>query len=309
MNRIEIIIFSILALITSNEFLNYSSSIGFLASIYQLLVGFTFFVLNATLGSLWLQKGKITRFAIKSFIPFLLAYFLCVILHTAYWLSLSENASFQLWYTLRPFPHKESMMLVALYCFGLLYGGIKNNKKVLKITLISLLGVISLVIILYVQALNKNLPKINEVEFIEDRYTSIEELLNLPQFANRTVYVDLWYSSCSPCIEQFKSHLPELKSRLDPNKVSFLYLARETSHLDSKQRWIEAISKYQLKGWHYYFSKGDEQMIWDEIRTNIKIELYGYPHYLIARNGKIISYNAPKPSEIEKVLKALSSIN
>ena len=298
MKKIELIVFIGLGLAISSGFLLFNSSIAFLASFYQLTTGFTFFMLNLTLGVTWLQRKETGTFLLRSALPFLLAYSVCVVLYTFYWVSLSKDAVFQLEYILRSFPHKESLLLIGLYFLGLFYGYFRRNRKALKLTF-ALLVTLLLLVTLYLQPFKSSLPEINGVQFIDDHYTSITELINLPQFKNKTVYIDLWYSSCAPCIKQFKNHLPILKNKLDSNQVSYLYLGRETSHLNSKQRWINAISKYQLKGWHYYFPKNDEPVIWNEIRKNTKLKLTGYPHYLIASKGKIISYNAPKPSELD----------
>ena len=138
-------------------------------------------------------------------------------------------------------------------------------------------------------------------------FGSIQELVDLPQFRDKTVYIDLWFSSCAPCIKQFKDHLPKAKERLASSEVVYLYLARETGHPDSVSRWKNAIAEYNLKGWHYYFPKANERIIWDQIRANSDVRIEGYPHYLVAKNGEIISYNAPKPSEIEELLEIITT--
>ncbi|MGB0524222.1 MAG: TlpA family protein disulfide reductase [Flammeovirgaceae bacterium] len=305
MKKNEIVVLSILGLLLSAVFPLSDSFIGFFASIYQLIAGFIFFVVNATLGILWLQQKK-RSFVTKSILPFVLSYSVCVILYTFYWVSWSDGDTFQFAYTLRSYPHQESLLLLSLYFAGLLYGYLRRNRKALKVTVGTLLvGALSFVLF-YLQPFTTTSAQIDGVQFIDGNYNSIEALIRQDQFKNKTVYIDLWFSSCSPCIDQFKHHLPKLKKELAAHEISYLYLARETSHLDSKQRWIKAIAKYNLKGWHYYFPKADERIIWDEIRNNVKLEYEGYPHYLIAKNGKVISYNAPRPNDSDLVLKLLN---
>ena len=70
-----------------------------------------------------------------------------------------------------------------------------------------------------------------------------------------------------------------------------------------------AVEKYDLKGWHYYFSKDKEPLLWEEITQNLpKDHMSGYPHYIIAKNGEIISFDAPKPESPEDLIKLLSQM-
>lgn len=137
-----------------------------------------------------------------------------------------------------------------------------------------------------------------KIRFVEGNYASLEDLLQQPQFKGKRVYVDLWYTSCTPCIRQF-GYIPALKRQLGGQDVVFLYLARETSHQNSKQRWKNMIRKFQLQGYHFYMTKQFEENIWQEILANQdERERAAYPHYLVINEaGKVTSYHALKPSE------------
>mgnify|MGYP005992743971 CR=1 FL=1 len=152
--------------------------------------------------------------------------------------------------------------------------------------------------------------KIDGVSFIDKKYNSIEEIIALPQFKNKIVYIDRWYSSCSPCISDFKNYVPNLKKEMATSNIDieYLYLGKETSIPISKQLWINSIKKYNLKGWHYYFSKEDHNIIFKTLNENLirkNKPINGYPHYLIAINGKIVDYDAPTPDKIEEIKKLI----
>ena len=145
----------------------------------------------------------------------------------------------------------------------------------------------------------------NDIRFIDHNTESLEQLLELPQFKGKIVYLDLWFSSCGPCIAQFKK-LPEVKKSLENSEVVFLYLARQTSHPNHRQLWKNAIKKYNLKGWHVYMNVQLEANIWEEI-GKYSNKVWSYPHYLlIDKNNVIVSFNAPRPSEKEKLLLELA---
>jgi len=300
MKRIEIIALSAIALFIASGSILSGSYIAFFASFFQLSAGGTFFALNAILGIAWIQNRQTKSFIKKSAIPFMLAYIISVILNTLYWVSLSKTAEFKAEYLIDPWPHKESLLLISLYFLGLFYGYLRGNKRAITITISSITGIALVLTVFYFKPFKKSMPEIEGVHLIDKQYSSISELVSLPQFSDKTVYVDMWHTQCGPCIAQFKNHLPQLKRKLDSDKVSYLYLARETSpKIDSRRRWIQMLEKYHLTGWHYYIAKDYEAMFWKEIHENIELQLPGYPHYLIARDGRIISYDAPKPSEMD----------
>jgi thiol-disulfide isomerase/thioredoxin len=136
----------------------------------------------------------------------------------------------------------------------------------------------------------------DKIRFVEKDYATFEDLMQDRRFADKVVYVDLWYSSCSPCIEEF-SKLPALKNELAKDNVEYLYLARETSHQNSAQRWKNAIKKYNLEGSHVYMSKELEKNVWELIGKNMPDSsmLEAYPHYMIIDKAKIVSFSADRP--------------
>ena len=119
----------------------------------------------------------------------------------------------------------------------------------------------------------------------------MDQLISLPEFKGKKIWVDLWYSSCSPCIEDFQKYSNERK-KLEENGWIVLFLGRETSHPDSYSRWLNAIEKYDLRGVHYYMSKPFESQIQQQIQKKIN-ERLGYPHYLVVSiQGEVVNWDA-----------------
>ena len=147
-----------------------------------------------------------------------------------------------------------------------------------------------------------------QIRFIEQNISTLEELLSLPQFKNKVVYVDLWFSSCSPCIEEFKV-LPAVKNQLNGEQVVYLYLASRTSPPNHEQLWKNAIKKYSLGGWHVYMNEKLRKNVWEIIHKNSDKKTQSYPHYLlINKESKIVSFNTVRPSEKEKLVREIRNL-
>ena len=149
----------------------------------------------------------------------------------------------------------------------------------------------------------------NEIKFVEAEFSSLDELLAQPQFEDKVVYIDLWFSNCKPCIKEMP-HMAELKKKLAGQEIEYLYIARETSNPDSRQRWINAIQKYDLKGWHAYMVSDMQDKIWEPILENQpQKKSPAYPRYLIVdRSGKVVNYDASNPSYKEVALSEVKAI-
>lgn len=144
------------------------------------------------------------------------------------------------------------------------------------------------------------------------RFSTIDDIVKLPEFKNKVVYVDLWGTRCAPCIEQFK-YLPELKERYKDQPVVFLYLKSPYGFDDSKE-WKDMIVKYNLEGINIAMSLkfyGDN--FWVKYGKEYTEERsYGIPTYLIInKKGEIVNYDAPRPGKknelyelIDKEIKA-----
>lgn len=124
--------------------------------------------------------------------------------------------------------------------------------------------------------------------------------ITLADLRGKVVIMDFWYENCVPCISLFSSLTP-LKEQLSHRKdLVFLNVS-----IDSKDRWLSAIQRLQLKGYNVYTQDlKDTHSIISNYRVN------GYPALCILdKNGNF--FNASPPvgnmpallSQIEKALK------
>ena len=284
---------------------NSSSLLFTLANSFTLLSGFFFLYVNTTKHLNLIKERRWAKFFLYNILIFLICYFVSVILYTIYLTSLGES-SFQLKYIfMTSYPYRSNIELITLYALGFIIGQIRR-KHLYKILKTGIAIILICVTSIFAYERFSEAKHIDGVEVIEGKFSSVEEIISLPQFQNKLVYVDLWHSSCSPCIEQMQHHLPTFKQAMkDANlEIEYLYLGKETSGPMSEQRWWNVIEKYNLKGWHYYMEKTEEKQFWKTIVPVLEEKgkrSYGYPQYLIAQSGKLIEYDAPYPEFLEEI--------
>jgi thiol-disulfide isomerase/thioredoxin len=142
----------------------------------------------------------------------------------------------------------------------------------------------------------------SSIRFIDERYNSLEDLLQAEPFRDKVLYVDFWFSTCGPCRREFKV-LPRVKDYLkDQEKVEYLYISHRTRHPNADQLWKNAIREYNLTGWHYMMDRSIEKEFWKEMNAMDSTVRMGFPHYLIIDNTSgYRNYDAPKPSEFQSL--------
>ena len=140
------------------------------------------------------------------------------------------------------------------------------------------------------------------------RFNTIEDVLALPHFQDKLVYVDLWGTRCGPCIQEFPN-MAALKQRYHDKPVVFLYLKSPYGFDDSKE-WKEMIYRYNLEGIHVAMSiRFYSDNFWQRYKEKYTEERsYGIPTYMIIdRKGKIIDFDAPRPGKGQKLFEVLDA--
>jgi thiol-disulfide isomerase/thioredoxin len=142
---------------------------------------------------------------------------------------------------------------------------------------------------------------------VNKQFKSIRDLLALEYFKNKTVYIDLWATTCAPCIREFPASNALIK-KYEGKDVAFLYICYNFNLPESKERvrlqWKELIEKNKLSGFHAYtYVMPPDSIIHEPITFEFmqqksgKAIAYGVPTHFIAKNGKILVEYAPIPSD------------
>ena len=116
--------------------------------------------------------------------------------------------------------------------------------------------------------------------------------------AGKVVYVDFWAPWCGPCMAEMPFSL-ELQRHYQDQNVVFVFLCGQCPN----DQWRRTVLAEKLTGIHY---KPTSEQI-NELYTQFGIE--GIPHYmLVDRNGKIVSHNAPRPSEKDRIVEEIDKL-
>ena len=128
----------------------------------------------------------------------------------------------------------------------------------------------------------------NEVRILTN-YKEIKTLEQLLiQFKGKFVFIDLWATWCSPCLEEFNNY-KTLYASLQKNNIVLLYISIDDDTSDLK--WKSFIKQYNLPGIHVRANKELKNeitmLIWNAV------DVYSIPHHLLFDyTGKLIDKNA-----------------
>ena len=133
-----------------------------------------------------------------------------------------------------------------------------------------------------------------EIEFVDAN----GKKFTLADLKGRALYVDFWASWCGPCREEIP-HLAKLVEEVGNNDPDILCISISID--DNATPWKKLIEKDKPVWPQYLATEAGQKSISEDYQIS------GIPRFiLIDKNGKIITVNAPRPSELDKAsLKAL----
>lgn len=117
--------------------------------------------------------------------------------------------------------------------------------------------------------------------------------VSLEDFIGNVIYLDFWASWCVPCLKEMPNS-KKLQEYFEGQPVKFIYISTDKDSI----KWQSAIKKNKLEGIQLLAST----------KTKQAYNITSIPHYvLIDKQGKIVDYNAERPSgnikrEIELLL-------
>ncbi|MCB0707615.1 MAG: TlpA family protein disulfide reductase [Saprospiraceae bacterium] len=115
------------------------------------------------------------------------------------------------------------------------------------------------------------------------------EPVKLSQLKGKKVYIDVWATWCGPCVKEIPS-LKALESELHEEDIVFVSVSIDKEA--DKEKWLSFIAKEELQG--------VQLMAKDDWKSDVAsaYNIKGIPRFLlIDSEGKIISANAPRPSD------------
>lgn len=124
------------------------------------------------------------------------------------------------------------------------------------------------------------------------------EMVSLSSFKGKMVYIDAWATWCGPCIRE----IPALKSFIEGNKSDdVVYMQVSVDQTKDKQKWLSMVAQNEVDAIQLFTGTDDKGFGKEYMIKSI-------PRFiLIDKDGKIISANAPRPSDVDG-LKALMNI-
>ncbi|CAM1372762.1 TlpA family protein disulfide reductase [Tenacibaculum xiamenense] len=133
-------------------------------------------------------------------------------------------------------------------------------------------------------------PKFENYENIAGGTTSLDELLN----SGKYLYIDVWATWCSFC----KRETPLLKRlELQYHDQNIEFVSISVDNINAKDKWKETIEQKEMGGVQLF---ADKSFGSDFIK---KFAIKGLPRFIMVDpEGNIISPNAPRPSDGEKLM-------
>ena len=127
-----------------------------------------------------------------------------------------------------------------------------------------------------------------------DNSYSLKEIIE--KHKNKIIYIDFWASWCAPCRQEMKFY-PNLKKSLPDSIVTVLFFS-----IDEKEdAWKSSIINTETRGYEHYLLRKDSPLF-------KFFNLSSIPRYIIiGKNGSLLSYDAPRPSEKEDLRKVIQN--
>lgn len=141
-------------------------------------------------------------------------------------------------------------------------------------------------------------PFSDKVIFMADTagITTLAQIFD--KFKGKNLYVDFWFSSCSPCRAEFK-HSASTHKFLTQNDITPLFISVDRAEV--RQNWLDVIKYHNLEGVHICVN----QQTFIDMSENYGINYF--PRYMIVdTNGVIVEQKAKAPSSGEELQRQIN---
>ncbi|CAL2087828.1 Thiol-disulfide isomerase or thioredoxin [Tenacibaculum sp. 190524A02b] len=136
----------------------------------------------------------------------------------------------------------------------------------------------------------KPCPKFDNYENYNGDKTSLDDLLGNGKY----IYIDVWATWCSFCKRETPL-LKRLETQYHDKNIEFVSIS--VDNINAKNKWKETVEQKEMGGVQLF---ADKSFGSDFIK---KFAIKGLPRFImVAPDGTIVSPNAPRPSDGEKLL-------
>ena len=122
---------------------------------------------------------------------------------------------------------------------------------------------------------------------------SQDSLMELRQFSNKVIYLNVWASWCKPCIKS----IPEKHALLERMKEEEDFLLLNLCIDSKKDKWKEIINQYKMQGLNLY-AEGK----WSQ-KLKESFQIQSIPQYLLLSKGnKLVENHTTGPTKIDSLI-------
>lgn len=126
---------------------------------------------------------------------------------------------------------------------------------------------------------------------VMDLETTDSTIFNTSALANKTVYVDFWFTACPPCIKEIPFAKQLQAYFASDTNVVFLNICIENT--DRKEVWKKMVKDKDIRGVNVFYARNRPQ----KINLLRQFNIFDYPTYIILNHLQVLGVNAPSPSE------------
>lgn len=112
------------------------------------------------------------------------------------------------------------------------------------------------------------------------------ETVALNRYKGKIVFIDMWSTSCSPCIGEIP-FMKALEHKFEGEPIAWVSISSDSD----KGTWLRFLEKREMKGEQLIIAKENRSQLAKIVGS------HGIPHFIILdRNGKIVDCNTYRPS-------------
>ena len=169
---------------------------------------------------------------------------------------------------------------------------LKNESNLKKRIKMSKMVIIVITAMFSANIINAQTELNTQQAVILENIKTFEEAIK--PLLGKKIYIDIWTTSCAPCIMEFK-HNEALKKILAENDVQQLYISLDSDMKD--ELWRNDIKSYNLTGTHIRANEKFAFPLIDLIYGTI--DSLSIPRYvLVDEKGNIMNKRAKRPSQL-----------